>query len=55
VDVPKWLVEVTPFAHVGLVPTQSFRAGAAAIMVAIGLAGATGAMAAFRRRDLMGG
>lgn len=53
--VPKWLVEATPFAHVGLVPTQSFRAGAAAIMIAIGLAGAGAALAAFRRRDLLGG
>jgi polyether ionophore transport system permease protein len=30
VGVPDWLVDVTPFAHVGLVPTQSFRIGAAA-------------------------
>ena len=53
-DVPKWLVEVTPFAHVGLVPTQAFRGGAAAIMVAIGLLAAAAALAAFRRRDLLG-
>ncbi len=26
---PRWLVELTPFAHVGLVPAQPFRAGAA--------------------------
>jgi len=52
--VPKWLVEVTPFAHVGLVPTQAFRGDAAAIMVAIGLLAATAALAAFRRRDLLG-
>ncbi len=52
--VPKWLVEVTPFAHVGLVPTQAFRGGAAATMVAIGLLAAAAALAAFRRRDLLG-
>jgi ABC-2 type transport system permease protein len=34
--VPDWLVDATPFAHVGLVPTQSFRLGAAAVMVAVG-------------------
>jgi len=50
--VPKWLVELTPFAHVGLVPTQSFRGGAAAIMVGIGVVAAVAALSAFRRRDL---
>lgn len=52
--VPKWLVDLTPFAHVGLVPAQPFRAGAAAVMLGIGLAAALGALAAFRRRDLLG-
>ena len=32
-SVPKWLVQATPFAHVGLVPAQPFRAGAAVIML----------------------
>ena len=32
--VPHWLVDLTPFAHVGLVPTQPFRTGAAAVMLA---------------------
>jgi ABC-2 type transport system permease protein len=54
VGAPDWLVDATPFAHVGLVPTQAFRLGAAAVMVAIGAAGAAGAMAVFRRRDLLG-
>jgi ABC-2 type transport system permease protein len=51
---PRWLVELTPFEHVGLVPAQPFRAGAAAIMLAIGLLTALAALAAFRRRDLVG-
>ena len=51
---PSWLVELTPFAHVGLVPAQSFRAGAAALMLAIGAAAALAAIGAFRRRDLVG-
>jgi ABC-2 type transport system permease protein len=54
VGAPDWLVDVTPFAHVGLVPTESFRLGAAAVMVAIGAAGAAAAVALFRRRDLLG-
>ncbi len=52
--VPKWLVELTPFAHVGLIPTQAFRAGAAAVMLAVALVGALAALAAFRGRDLIG-
>ena len=52
--VPRWLVQATPFAHVGLVPAQSFRAGAAGIMLAIACAAALAALWAFRRRDLEG-
>jgi len=51
---PRWLVDLTPFAHVGLVPTQPFRAAAAAVMIGIGLAAALVALAAFRHRDLLG-
>ena len=51
---PKWLVDVTPFAHVGFVPAQPFRAGAAAVMVAVGLLAGGSAVAAFERRDLAG-
>jgi ABC-2 type transport system permease protein len=52
--VPNWLVELTPFAHVGLVPTQAFRVGAAAVMVALGVLAGLAALALFRRRDLLG-
>jgi ABC-2 type transport system permease protein len=51
---PRWLVEVTPFAHVGLLPAAPFRAGAAAVMLALALATALAALWAFRRRDLTG-
>lgn len=51
---PRWLVDLTPFAHVGLVPAQPFRAVAAAIMIGIGLAAALAALAVFRHRDLLG-
>jgi ABC-2 type transport system permease protein len=52
---PKWLVDVTPFAHVGLVPAQPFRAGAAVVMLAIGALTTLAAIAVFQRRDLLGG
>jgi ABC-2 type transport system permease protein len=51
---PKWLVNLTPFAHIGLVPAQPFRATAAAIMLALGTAGALAALSIFARRDLVG-
>ena len=51
---PQWLIEVTPFQHIGLVPAQAFRAGDAAVMVAIGLAAALAGLWAFGRRDLIG-
>ena len=43
---PRWLVDVTPFAHVGLVPAQPFDAAGAAVMIALG------AIRVFGRRDL---
>src|SRR5262252_5655464 len=51
---PGWLVGLTPFAHIGLVPTEPFRATAAVVMIGIGLAAAAAALAVFRRRDLIG-
>ncbi len=52
--VPKWLVELTPFAHVGLVPAQAFRPGSAAMMIALGLLAGLAPLAVFERRDLIG-
>jgi ABC-2 type transport system permease protein len=55
VAAPTWLLDVTPFAHVGLVPTEPFRTGAAAVMVALGAVAGLLATWLFRRRDLIGG
>jgi len=54
VGAPSLLIDLTPFAHVGFVPSQPFRAGAAAVMVALGLLAALAALGVFRRRDLLG-
>jgi ABC-2 type transport system permease protein len=51
---PRWLVDLTPFAHIGLVPAYGLRAGAAAAMLGIGIAAAVGAVWRFGRRDLTG-
>jgi ABC-2 type transport system permease protein len=50
---PKWLLDLTPFAHVALVPSQPFRALAAAIMIALGAAAILLALLLFERRDLV--
>jgi ABC-2 type transport system permease protein len=51
---PKWLVDLTPFAHVGFVPAQPFRATAAAVMLALAALASLSALWAFSRRDLAG-
>jgi len=51
---PAWLLGVSPFHHVGLVPAQDFKALAAAIMVALAAAALLAAFALFERRDLTG-
>ena len=49
---PRWLVQVTPFNHVGAVPVQPFRVVAALVLLAIAALAALAALTAFRRRDL---
>jgi ABC-2 type transport system permease protein len=51
---PRWLLDATPFQHVGLVPAQSFRVDAAAAMLALGAGAALLSLLVFRRRDLTG-
>jgi ABC-2 type transport system permease protein len=51
---PRWLVDATPFVHVGLVPEQAFRTTDAVVMAAVGLLAACVSLAVFRRRDLLG-
>jgi ABC-2 type transport system permease protein len=52
--VPTWLLGLSPFHHVALVPAQPFKGLAAAVMLALAAAGALAALALFRRRDLTG-
>jgi ABC-2 type transport system permease protein len=51
---PKWLVEATPFAHVGFVPAQAIRMSDALVMLALAAAACGAALWAFGRRDLIG-
>lgn len=49
---PAWLVDVSPFVHLGLAPGRAFRLGSAAVIALIGAAGAALACGLFARRDL---
>jgi ABC-2 type transport system permease protein len=51
---PRWILDITPFAQIGLVPTQPFRATAAGVLLALGVIAGIGALLVFRRRDLTG-
>jgi ABC-2 type transport system permease protein len=51
---PHWLLDLSPFQHVGLVPAQAFELGGAAVMLALAALSAGAALWLFRRRDLTG-
>ena len=51
---PRWLTDLTPFAHLGLAPGQPFRLLPAVVIAAIGAAAAALAVEGFQRRDLVG-
>jgi polyether ionophore transport system permease protein len=53
-DLPSWAVNLTPFHQVGLVPAQSFKAGAALVMLVIAAVAMVAAVRVFERRDLVG-
>ena len=51
-ELPGWLLAVSPFHDVGLVPGEPFKASAAATMLALAGLATLAALAAFGRRDL---
>ena len=52
-DAPEWLLAVSPFHDIGLVPAEPFEAVAAGVMLALALAtAAAAAVWAFGRRDM---
>ena len=52
---PRWVLELTPFAHVPPVPAQPFAPVSAVVLVLIGAVAAALALAVFRCRDVVGG
>lgn len=51
---PKWVLELSPFQHVGLVPAQAFKLEAALVMLVLAALATAAALWLFRRRDLAG-
>jgi ABC-2 type transport system permease protein len=51
---PKWMVGLTPFQHIGLVPVQPYRVTAGIVMAGLGAGTAAAGLWLFRRRDIIG-
>ena len=52
--VPGWVLGLSPFHHVALVPAEPFAAGASAVMLALAALASGLAVVLFERRDLVG-
>ena len=52
-EAPDWLLSLSPFHAIGLVPAQPFEAIAAAVMLAIAAIAAIASVRLFERRDLV--
>ena len=46
--------DLSPFAHLALVPTQPFQPVSAAVMATVGVLGVISSLVAFSRRDIAG-
>ena len=53
-DVPSWVLDLSPFHHVALVPAEDLDVTGSVVMAVIGVAAAAAALARFQRRDLIG-
>jgi len=54
IGMPKWLLGVSPFHQLALVPAQSFRTVPAVVMCALAVVASLAAVELFARRDLRG-
>jgi ABC-2 type transport system permease protein len=52
---PQWVLNLSPFTHLALVPADPWAATSGTAMTALGVLAAAGGLVAFRRRDLVGG
>jgi ABC-2 type transport system permease protein len=52
---PQWVLDLSPFTHLALVPAVPWAATSGTVMVCVGVLAAAVGVLAFRRRDLVGG
>jgi ABC-2 type transport system permease protein len=52
---PRWLIDVSPFVHLGFAPARPFRIGPVVVMLALGALTATAAAVRLARRDIVTG
>lgn len=55
INAPGWSLDITPFAHVALVPAQGLNTVAALVLVVVGVIASLTAIEVFARRDLQEG
>lgn len=53
-SVPSWTLDLSPFHHIGLLPSAGFKTVPALVMLAIAAVATIAALRLFRRRDLTG-
>lgn len=52
---PQWVVDLSPFTHLALVPAEPWAATSGTVMAGLGVLSATAGLVAFRHRDIVGG
>lgn len=52
---PQWVLDLSPFTHLALVPAEPWAATSGTVMAGLGLLAAAAGLVAFRRRDIVGG
>jgi ABC-2 type transport system permease protein len=52
---PQWVLDLSPFTHLALVPAQPWAATSGTVMAGLGVLAAAAGLVAFRRRDIVGG
>lgn len=52
---PMWVLDVSPFTHLAMVPAEPWAATSGIVMTALGLAMGVAGFMGFRRRDVVGG
>jgi ABC-2 type transport system permease protein len=52
---PQWVLDLSPFTHLALVPAEPWAATSGTVMAGLGVLAAAAGLVAFRHRDIVGG